>query len=121
MTPRDPDKRRKLDKRGERLRLQALLLGPWFAPIIKVFDEKGVTAEDMLDAMLFKFDPYADDRFARLPEVEYLTGLTRSSIYRQMDANKFPQSVSLDGGAEPEGAVGWSLPAVRAWMRERGK
>ncbi|MCZ6608346.1 MAG: AlpA family phage regulatory protein, partial [Alphaproteobacteria bacterium] len=69
--------------RRQRLRTQALLLGPWFAPIIKAFDEKGVTAEDLLAAMLFEFDPYGEDRFARLPEVEFLTGLTRSSIYRR--------------------------------------
>ena len=104
--------------RRQRLRTQALLLGPWFAPIIEAFDA-GASAEDLLAVMLDEFDPYSDDRFARLPEVEYLTGLKRSSIYRQMAVNKFPQAISLDGGAEPEGAVGWSLPAVRKWMRER--
>ncbi len=106
--------------RRQELRTQALLLGPWFEPIIRAFDAGG-SAEDLLAIMLDEFDPYGADRFARLPEVEYLTGLTRSTIYRQMEAGTFPQSVSLDGGAEPEGAVGWPLPAVRKWMRERAK
>lgn len=104
--------------RRQRLRTQALLLGPWFEPIIKAFDA-GASAEDLLAIMLDEFDPYSDDRFARLPEVQFLTGLSRSAIYRRMEKGKFPQAISLDGGAEPEGAVGWSLPAVRKWMRER--
>ena len=104
--------------RRQRLRTQALLLGPWFEPIIKAFDA-GASAEDLLAIMLDEFDPYSEDRFARLPEVEYMTGLKRSSIYRRIDAGTFPPPVSLDGGAEAEGSVGWSLPAVRKWMRER--
>ncbi len=106
--------------RRQRLRTQALLLGPWFAPIIRAFDA-GASAEDLLALLLDEFDPYGSDRFVRLPEVLFLTGLGRSALYRRMAAGKFPQAVSLDGGAEPEGAVGWALPAVRKWMRERAR
>ncbi len=35
-------------------------------------------------------------RFLRLPEVESLTGLARSSLYRRMESGSFPRPVRLD-------------------------
>lgn len=53
---------------------------------------------------------------ARLAEVEQLTGLSRSSIYR-LESNReiqFPKRVKLG-----QRAVGWPREAVLAWCRSR--
>ena len=104
--------------RRQRLRAQALLLGPDFAPIIEAFDA-GASAEDLLAAFLLAWDPYGADRFVRLPEVLHLTGLARATLYRMQKDGKFPKAISLDGGAEAEGSVGWEMSAIRKWMRTR--
>lgn len=56
---------------------------------------------------------------ARLPEVEQLTGLSRSSIYRleRLEANsqiQFPKRVKLGPRA-----VGWPREAVLDWCANR--
>lgn len=53
-------------------------------------------------------------RFLRLKEVMALTGLGRSSIYKFMDENTFPKSVSLGGRA-----VAWVESEIEDWMNER--
>lgn len=53
-------------------------------------------------------------RFLRLKEVMALTGLGRSSIYKFMDENTFPKSVSLGGRA-----VAWVESEIEDWMSER--
>lgn len=50
---------------------------------------------------------------ARLPEVEQVTGLSRSSIYR-LEASGFPKRVKLG-----QRAVGWPREAVLNWCRTR--
>ncbi len=52
----------------------------------------------------------------RLPGVEQLTGLSRSSIYAGMRAGTFPGSVRL--GAR---AVAWREGEVLDWCAERAK
>ncbi|HDR9149366.1 TPA: AlpA family phage regulatory protein [Burkholderia vietnamiensis] len=58
-------------------------------------------------------------KIARLPRVEELTGLKRSSIYNRMDKRSkhydpgFPRSFSL--GAEG-GAVGWDEEQIKTWV-----
>ncbi len=111
-------RRRKLGKREQRLRNQAMLLGPEFAPIIEAFDKEGVTAEDLLAVFLQAWDPYGADRFVRLKEAMHISGLPRATLYRQMKAGTFPQNVILD---ESEKVVGWHLPEIRAWLRERAR
>ncbi len=53
-------------------------------------------------------------RFLRLKEVMALTGLGRSSIYKFMEENTFPKSVSLGGRA-----VAWVESEIEDWMSER--
>ena len=54
------------------------------------------------------------ERLLRMPEVEQLCGLKRSSIYRAIDAGNFPQQVRL--GAR---AVGFPASQVQAWITGR--
>lgn len=55
-------------------------------------------------------------RIIRLPEVLSMTGLTRTILYAEMRAGRFPQSVNLTPNSR---AVGWSSVAVAAWIAER--
>ena len=59
-------------------------------------------------------EPLHQERFLRLPEVKKMTGLGRTSIYAQMNAGLFPQSVSLGGRS-----VGWLYSEVQQWMAQR--
>ena len=53
-------------------------------------------------------------RFLKLKEVMALTALSRSSIYKFMEENPFPKSVSLG-----DRAVAWVESEVEEWMYER--
>lgn len=55
------------------------------------------------------------DRLIRRPEVEALTGLSRSTIYAWINAGTFPAPVPL--GAR---LVAWRQSDVRRWIDERG-
>lgn len=110
LTPRatgDPATRR-------RLRTHALLLGPQFLHVVEVYDAGG-NREQLLAAMIDVWDPYGEDRFCRLKEVLYLTGLPRATLYRKMKDGSFPKNVTLDESGK---VVGWPLADVRSWMRE---
>jgi prophage regulatory protein len=54
------------------------------------------------------------DRLLRLPEVQELTGLRRSTIYAHMQRGMFPHSVK----AGPRAAT-WSEAAIQAWISDR--
>jgi len=54
------------------------------------------------------------NRILRRPEVEYLTGLSRSSIYLRMQQGTFVKSIPLGGRL-----VGWSEQAIQEWIDER--
>lgn len=56
------------------------------------------------------------EKLLRLPEVESLTGLKKSSIYAGMNAvpATFPLSVRLS-----RRAVGWRQSLVQAWVESR--
>ena len=51
---------------------------------------------------------------ARLPEVEQVSGLSRSSIYRLEASGEFPKRVKLG-----QRAVGWPREALLNWCRSR--
>ena len=51
------------------------------------------------------------DCIIRLPTVLKLTGLCRSTLYRKVDAGKFPRQIRI-----AERCVGWRESQVRAWM-----
>lgn len=53
-------------------------------------------------------------RIIRLPEVMSMTGLSRSSVYKQQAAGSFPKSISLSGRA-----IGWYSYEVEAWIQEK--
>lgn len=58
----------------------------------------------------------ASSKLVRLPVVESLTGLKRSSIYKAMRERTFPGSVRLSARA-----VAWREAEVLAWCAERTK
>ncbi|MBL4909365.1 MAG: AlpA family transcriptional regulator [Alteromonadaceae bacterium] len=53
-------------------------------------------------------------RLIRLKEVINLTGLGRSSIYKFMSENKFPQSISLG-----ERAIAWQEGEIEEWLQDK--
>ncbi|WP_226413006.1 AlpA family transcriptional regulator [Synechococcus sp. MU1642] len=53
-------------------------------------------------------------RFLRLPEVLNLVGVTRSTLYRWMDAGTFPKQISVGGNT-----VVWVESAVTDWMEDQ--
>lgn len=53
-------------------------------------------------------------RFLRRPEVESLTGLSRTTIYRLMAANSFPQQRKLGPNS-----VGWQQAEITDWINSR--
>ena len=54
------------------------------------------------------------ERILRRPEVEHLTGQSRSSIYQKISEGTFPEPVKLG-----ERAVGWPESAIHQWIQER--
>lgn len=56
------------------------------------------------------------ERLLRLPEVESLVGLRKSSIYDAMKRGEFPAPVKLS-----RRAVCWPASAIDAWIAERIK
>lgn len=53
-------------------------------------------------------------RFLRRPQAEAITGLSRSTIYAQMENGTFPQPVKLSVRS-----VAWIESEVQAWLDER--
>lgn len=56
----------------------------------------------------------APDRLLRLPEVESMVGLRKSSIYDAMRRGEFPAAVRLS-----RRAVCWSESSIREWVQDR--
>ena len=54
------------------------------------------------------------DRILRRPAVEAQTGLSRSTLYDQMRAGKFPRPVPLG-----DKAVGWLESDISNWIADR--
>lgn len=50
----------------------------------------------------------------RRPDVERVTGLSRSSIYLRIANGSFPKPISLGGRA-----VGWLESEIRSWLDEQ--
>lgn len=53
-------------------------------------------------------------RIVRRPEVESITGLSRSSIYAKMENGSFPTAIKLS-----ERSVGWLEHEIQAWLENR--
>jgi prophage regulatory protein len=58
----------------------------------------------------------APDRLLRLPEVESLVGLKKSSLYDAIRAGRFPAPVKLS-----RRAVCWPASQVQEWISQRIK
>lgn len=56
--------------------------------------------------------PDTPDRILRLNAVLDRTGLSRSTLFRKMQARTFPKNVQISARC-----VGWRESAVEAWMR----
>lgn len=56
--------------------------------------------------------PDTPDRILRLDAVLDRTGLTRSTLYRKMEAGAFPKNFKIS-----ERCAGWRESAVETWMR----
>lgn len=54
------------------------------------------------------------DRFLRRPAVQDISGLSRSQIYRLMQAGQFPKAINIG-----ERAVAWRESEINQWMQER--
>jgi len=53
-------------------------------------------------------------RFLRLPEVLNMTALSRSSVYRLMNAGTFPASIQLSAKS-----IAWVEEEVQNWIEQR--
>ncbi len=54
----------------------------------------------------------ATDRFLRLPAVIDRTGLSRSTVYRKMEAGTFPRQIKIAARC-----AGWRESAITEWQR----
>ena len=61
-----------------------------------------------------KDNTHDEDRIIRLPEVEKMTGLSGSTVYRKIAKGTFPSQREI-----ADRAVGWSLREVRQWCKDR--
>ena len=57
-----------------------------------------------------------DERFLREPEVQHVTGLSRTTRWRLERAGRFPHKRKLS-----DNAVGWLASEIEAWMTERAE
>ncbi len=53
-------------------------------------------------------------KIIRLPEVQELTGLKRTTIYEKMKAGEFPIQIALTSRS-----VGWLQNEVEAWIQSK--
>lgn len=54
------------------------------------------------------------DRLMRVAEVERLTGMSRSTLYRRIRDEGFPAPIDVGGRS-----IRWSQAAVLTWIEER--
>jgi prophage regulatory protein len=63
--------------------------------------------------MQILFAELPDEAFARLPLVEAVTGLRRTTIYDYVATKRFPKQIKLT-----RHAAGWRVGDIRAWLRD---
>lgn len=59
-------------------------------------------------------DNIMTERILRRPEVERLTGLSRTSIYSAMAEGNFPKPIKLG-----KRAVGWTESSINSWIADK--
>ncbi|MEW6984317.1 helix-turn-helix transcriptional regulator [Colwelliaceae bacterium 6471] len=55
-----------------------------------------------------------NSEYIRLPQVLYLTGLGKTSIYKLMNAKEFPQAISF--GAR---RIAWKRSDIQSWIESK--
>jgi prophage regulatory protein len=55
----------------------------------------------------------------KISDVKARTGLSESSIYRQLDAGSFPQPIRLTAG--PKGRRGWLEADINNWLTQKSQ
>ena len=57
-----------------------------------------------------------EDRYIRIKELAIMLSIGRSTIYKLMKKNQFPQQIKLS-----ERTVVWRLSVINEWIKEREK
>ena len=57
---------------------------------------------------------YMNDRFLRISEVIFVTGLSKATLYRLMAKGQFPKQIKISSGA-----VGWRESEVMDWLDQK--
>ena len=57
-----------------------------------------------------------EDRYIRIKELAIMLSIGRSTIYKLMKKNQFPQQIKLS-----ERTVVWRLSVINEWIEERKK
>jgi prophage regulatory protein len=57
-----------------------------------------------------------EDRYIRIKELAIMLSIGRSTIYKLMKKNQFPQHIKLS-----ERTVVWRLSVINEWIKEREK
>jgi prophage regulatory protein len=60
---------------------------------------------------------HVQDKILRLPDVKAATGLSRSTIYKRISEENFPQAMSL--GGHRARAVGWLASDIDGWLHRQ--
>ena len=55
-----------------------------------------------------------EDRYIRIKELSAMLGISRSSIYRLVQENKFPKQIKLT-----ERTVVWRLSVINKWVADK--
>jgi prophage regulatory protein len=55
-----------------------------------------------------------EDRYIRIKELAIMLSIGRSTIYKLMKKNQFPQQIKLS-----ERTVVWRLSVIKEWIKER--
>lgn len=57
-----------------------------------------------------------EDRYIRIKELAIMLSIGRSTIYKLMKKNQFPQQIKLS-----ERTVVWRISVINEWIKEREK
>lgn len=57
-----------------------------------------------------------EDRYIRIKELAIMLSIGRSTIYKLMKKNQFPQQIKLS-----ERTVVWRLSVINEWIKEKEK
>ncbi len=82
-------------------------------------DDAAVIASTALE-QIEEMETQAKDRLLHIDDVEYRTGLSKTTIYKRIGDGTFPHSVPL-GGMGHASRVGWLESEVTQWLIDRAE